>query len=176
MGGSSSKTVAVAPMPEGEVAKAPPGTMTQKEALEALPDSKMIFDAHCFYYNYMQQTEGFKKLEEAMAANGVGFASVCGGPRPSACNARSSASFEPVAVACTESLSALHDGAESVGRVTAPPPAGFLLAAPKRSGNMFIEGAVLTRDAVPLSVGVGAAQRDSTLNARAVARCIERSR
>ena len=52
----------------------------RKERLQKLVADKSILDAHCHYFNYMQETEGVDALGKAMDANGVGYACLCGNP------------------------------------------------------------------------------------------------
>lgn len=81
MGGSSSKS-AVAPTYtssdddfKGKGIKEMRANQLQKCATE-----KLILDAHCHYFNYMQETEGVEKLTKAMDSNGVGYACMAGTP------------------------------------------------------------------------------------------------
>jgi len=82
MGAAKSKTApepgveAAAPTPsKGKAANA--GDL-RKEALQATATGKLILDAHCHYFDYMQKTEGMAALTEAMTANKVGFAILMG--------------------------------------------------------------------------------------------------
>jgi hypothetical protein len=52
----------------------------RKQALESLVVEKRIFDVHCHFYDYMQETEGVYALTSAMDRNGVGYAALCGCP------------------------------------------------------------------------------------------------
>ena len=48
------------------------------EALHGLVSEKKIFDAHCHFYDWMQETEGIEKLSQAMDENGIGYAAITG--------------------------------------------------------------------------------------------------
>jgi len=85
MGGSSSKqTATVVPVDldgDGKISKAEMQQATEmsalrKSALQTVVTKKLIFDAHCHYTTYMQETEGFEALSKAMEKNGVGYAAV----------------------------------------------------------------------------------------------------
>ena len=52
----------------------------RKDRLQKLVADKSILDAHCHYFNYMQETEGIDALGKAMDANGVGYACLTGNP------------------------------------------------------------------------------------------------
>ena len=49
-----------------------------EDRLQACADKKLIFDCHCHYFNYRQQTQGIQALVRAMQANGIGFAALSG--------------------------------------------------------------------------------------------------
>ena len=53
-------------------------TATPADRLQACAAKKLIFDAHCHYFDYRQKTEGVNKLVSAMEAGGVGFAALSG--------------------------------------------------------------------------------------------------
>ena len=40
--------------------------------------NKTILDAHCHYFNYMQQSEGLESLDRAMSKNGIGYSVLTG--------------------------------------------------------------------------------------------------
>lgn len=50
------------------------------EVLQMCADKKLIFDAHCHYFNYRQESEGLTALTSAMGKNGVGYAALTGCP------------------------------------------------------------------------------------------------
>jgi hypothetical protein len=50
------------------------------EKLQAIADGKLLFDAHCHFFSYRQQTEGLDVLVDAMKQAGVGFAALTGCP------------------------------------------------------------------------------------------------
>lgn len=80
MGGSSSKVspggLGEASMTMKEVRKELPAL--RKAALEETVEKKLLFDAHCYFFDYMQKTEGVEKLIKSMGKNGVGYAALCG--------------------------------------------------------------------------------------------------
>ena len=49
-----------------------------EDRLKACADKKLIFDSHCHYFDYRQQTQGVQALVGAMEANGIGFAALGG--------------------------------------------------------------------------------------------------
>ena len=49
-----------------------------EDRLKACASKKLIFDAHCHYFNYQQQTQGVKVLVDEMTNNGIGFAALSG--------------------------------------------------------------------------------------------------
>ena len=73
MGGGASKNQ-VAPATGGG------GDITKLRAaiLQKCADEKKIFDVHCHYTTYMQQSEGIGPLTKAMDKNGIGYAALCG--------------------------------------------------------------------------------------------------
>ena len=48
--------------------------------LKACAEQNLLFDAHCHYLNYRQQTEGLNELKKAMDKGKVGFAVLTGTP------------------------------------------------------------------------------------------------
>ena len=78
MGGSGSKPATVGPEESAMSKKAKADAM--KDTLQECADSKLIFDAHCHFSGYMQDTEGFEVLTKAMAKNKIGFAACTGCP------------------------------------------------------------------------------------------------
>ena len=52
----------------------------KSKTLIGVAEDKLIFDAHCHYVNYLQQTEGIVTLSNAMEQNGVGYAVLTGCP------------------------------------------------------------------------------------------------
>ena len=78
MGGSGSKPATVGPEESAMSKKAKADAM--KETLQECADSKLIFDAHCHFAGYMQNTEGFEVLARAMAKNKIGFSACTGCP------------------------------------------------------------------------------------------------
>jgi len=50
------------------------------EALKKVADDKLILDAHCHYFGYLQETEGIPALSRAMEKAGVGYAVLTGCP------------------------------------------------------------------------------------------------
>ena len=81
MGGSSSKQVSPTyTSSDGADFKGKGIKELQKAALEKVVSDKLLLDAHCHYFNYMQETEGVEGLSKAMDANGVGYACMAGTP------------------------------------------------------------------------------------------------
>ena len=88
MGGSSSKAKVDPGLPAGGMgaAAATPikGGQTpaeiKKAYIQEVADEKKLFDAHCHYTGYMQNTEGISALSQAMDKNAVGYAALCGTP------------------------------------------------------------------------------------------------
>ena len=62
--GGSKGQVAPAPGGAGSVHDVP--ASAKLEALQKTADEKLIFDAHCHYTGYMQETEGVAALSKAM--------------------------------------------------------------------------------------------------------------
>lgn len=52
----------------------------EKAQVQKLRDSTEVFDAHCFYLDWRQKTDGIDALMTAMAANGIGMAALTGCP------------------------------------------------------------------------------------------------
>ena len=77
MGGGASKSAA-----GGAYAAADSAAVeaARKAAFAAVVSGKKIFDAHCHYFSYLQETEGMETLSRAMEKNGVGYAVLTGTP------------------------------------------------------------------------------------------------
>ena len=52
----------------------------ERAHLQTMRASDEIFDAHCFYLDWRQKTDGIDVLLHAMAANGIGMAALTGCP------------------------------------------------------------------------------------------------
>ena len=51
---------------------------SRKDVLADVASEKKIFDAHCHYYNYLQETEGLATLSKKMEKCGIGYAVLTG--------------------------------------------------------------------------------------------------
>ena len=83
MGGSSSKVEPISGgdgAPSAAKSKAEEGNIKamRAAAIQKCADDKKLFDAHCYYTNYMQETEGMEALAKAMDKSGIGYAAICG--------------------------------------------------------------------------------------------------
>jgi len=72
----------VAPAPtggEGEgIAKGEGVEALRQAVLQKVADEKLLLDAHCHYFNYMQESEGIEALERAMEKGSIGYAVLTG--------------------------------------------------------------------------------------------------
>ena len=52
--------------------------ITAADRIAKCAEEKKIFDVHCHYFSYLQQTEGIETLAECMDKCGMGYAALAG--------------------------------------------------------------------------------------------------